>query len=77
MLALCRAESRLRPVGVIHPRDAFSWREEVARCLAAGVRLFRLYPDQAHWPVASILLEEIVDRLDAALARLATLKEGL
>ena len=62
-LALCRAHPWLRPVGVIQPRDTFTWRREVERCLAAGARLFRIYPDQGHWPVDSVLLTEIVERL--------------
>src|SRR3712207_3911127 len=54
-LALCAGEPRLLPAGVIHPRDVFTWEVEIARCLQAGVRLFRLYPDQGRWPVDSVL----------------------
>jgi predicted TIM-barrel fold metal-dependent hydrolase len=62
-LALCRDHPTLRPVGVIHPRDAFTWRGEVERCLTAGVRLVQLYPEQGGWPIDSILLTQIVERL--------------
>jgi predicted TIM-barrel fold metal-dependent hydrolase len=62
-LALCRERPTLRPCGVIHPRDTFTWQEEVDRCLAAGVRLFRLYPDQSGWPVDTIFLDLIAEKL--------------
>ncbi|HET8523195.1 MAG TPA: amidohydrolase family protein [Thermomicrobiales bacterium] len=61
--ALCARHSWLRPCGVIHPRNTFTWREELDRCLAAGTRLFRIYPDQGAWPVDSVLLDQIVDQL--------------
>jgi predicted TIM-barrel fold metal-dependent hydrolase len=62
-LALCAGHSWLRPCGVIHPRNTFTWREELDRCLAVGTRLFRIYPDQGAWPVDSVLLDQIVDQL--------------
>lgn len=61
--ALCRDHEHLRPTAAIHPRDTFAWRAEVDRCLAAGVRLFRLYPDQGEWPVRSVFVRQIVERL--------------
>ena len=62
-LALCGRHPDLRPTAVVHPRDTFTWQAEVDRCLAAGARLFRIYPDQANWPVDSILFERVVERL--------------
>ncbi|HKG25184.1 MAG TPA: hypothetical protein VKB09_06005, partial [Thermomicrobiales bacterium] len=52
-LALCEQHPWLRPVGVINPRDTFAWRHDLARSLAAGARLFRVYPDEAHWTAGS------------------------
>jgi hypothetical protein len=63
-LAVCAGNRRLRPVGVIDPRDAFTWEREVERCLAAGVRLFRIYPDEGRWSGDSILFDAVVRRLD-------------
>jgi predicted TIM-barrel fold metal-dependent hydrolase len=63
VFALCRDHPHLRPVAAINPRETFTWRSEVERCLAAGVRLFRVYPDQAHWTADSILFGQIVERL--------------
>jgi predicted TIM-barrel fold metal-dependent hydrolase len=62
-LALCDQRPWLRPVGVINPRDTFAWRQDLARCLAAGARLFRVYPDEAHWTVGSALFRPVVERL--------------
>ncbi len=69
-LALCDRHPWLRPVGAIHPRDTFAWREEVERCLAAGTRLFRVYPDEAHWSAESIFFTRIVERLSGTGAAL-------
>lgn len=65
VLSLCQRPENawLRPVCAIHPRDLVLWRGEVDRCLAAGVRLFRLYPTQGAWPVDSVFMEQIVNRL--------------
>jgi predicted TIM-barrel fold metal-dependent hydrolase len=62
-LALCERHPWLRPVGVINPRDTFAWQQDVARCLAAGVRVFRVYPDEAHWTADSALCRQVVERL--------------
>jgi predicted TIM-barrel fold metal-dependent hydrolase len=70
VLALCRDHPRLQPVGAIHPRETFTWRAEVERCLAAGVRLFRISPDQPGWPATSILLGQVVERLAGSGAAL-------
>lgn len=69
-LSLCDRHSWLRPVGAINPRDTFAWRTEVARCLAAGVRLFRIYPDEASWPIESPLFGQLVERLSGTEAAL-------
>lgn len=62
-LALCSGEPRWRAVGAIHPRDVFVWEAEIRRCLEAGIRLFRIFPEQGAWPVDSILGDQIVARL--------------
>jgi predicted TIM-barrel fold metal-dependent hydrolase len=62
-LALCAQHPWMRPVGVIHPRDTFAWRGEVDRFLAAGTRLFRIYPDEEHWAADSALFSQVVERL--------------
>lgn len=62
-LALCANEPRWQVVGAIHPRDVFTWEAEIARCLRAGVRLFRIWPEQGGWPVDSVLGDQIVERL--------------
>jgi predicted TIM-barrel fold metal-dependent hydrolase len=61
-LALCARHPWLRPTGVINPRDTFAWRRDVERCLAAGGRLFRIYPDEAHWTADSALIRAVVAR---------------
>jgi predicted TIM-barrel fold metal-dependent hydrolase len=61
--ALCRDHSWLRPVGIIHPRDTFTWQSEVERCLAAGGRLFRINPGYGGWSADSIFLDDIATRL--------------
>ncbi len=68
--ALCRDHAHLRPTAVIHPRDTFAWRAEVDRCLTAGVRLVRLYPEQGDWPLRSVFLRQIVERLKGTGAAL-------
>jgi predicted TIM-barrel fold metal-dependent hydrolase len=62
-LALCGQQPWLRPVGIINPRDTFAWRQDLARCLAAGARLFRVYPDEAHWTADSALFRQVVEHL--------------
>lgn len=61
--ALCAENDRWQPVAAIQPRDTFGWREEIARCRARGVRLFRIYPDQGAWPVDSIFIDKIAEEL--------------
>lgn len=63
-LALCREHPHLRPTGVLHPRAVLDWRREVERCLDAGTRMFRVYPDQGGWPVDSVFFDQLVERLD-------------
>jgi predicted TIM-barrel fold metal-dependent hydrolase len=60
---LCADRPRWRPAAVIHPRDTFVWREEVSRSLAAGVRLFRIYPDKSGWPFDSVFGDLIVESM--------------
>jgi len=64
-LMLCAGQERLLPAAVIQPRSTLSWEREVERCLAAGVRLFRLFPDRTKppWPIESVYFERIVERL--------------
>ncbi|MBX3072062.1 MAG: amidohydrolase family protein [Thermomicrobiales bacterium] len=59
----CAGDERLLPAASIHPRDTFVWEDEIRSNLEAGVRLFRIDPDRAGWPVDSVLMEKIVDRL--------------
>lgn len=72
VLALCQQHPWLRPVGTIDPRETFSWRNEVERCLAAGVRLFRIYPEQAHWSPDTALFAPVIERLAGTGAVLLT-----
>ncbi len=63
LFELCQERDTWLPAASIQPRDTFVWREEIERCRALGVKLFRIDPDESHWPVDSVFLEVIVDRL--------------
>ena len=49
-LALTEKDHRFCPVAVIDPRHVDSGAREIERCVAAGVRLFRLFPDEHGYP---------------------------
>lgn len=76
VLALAAADPRFRPVGSIHPRDTYLWRGEVDRCLAAGVKVFRIDPEASAYPIDAVFIEDIVAKLadsGAVLMAAATL----
>jgi predicted TIM-barrel fold metal-dependent hydrolase len=70
LFAACDAHPSWLPAASLHPRDTFVWRDEVDRCLAREVRLFRFAPAQSGWPVDSVLLDDLLARLEGAGAAL-------
>lgn len=48
-LAWCAAEARLTPVGTIDLRRFIGYKDEIRRLTAAGVRLWRLFPEHQGW----------------------------
>lgn len=52
-IELCRANPGLIPVATLDPRRFLGCREEIRRCMAEGVRLFRLLPEYQGWEVTS------------------------
>src|SRR5258708_6227626 len=44
-----RAHRSLLPAAVLELRRYLGWEAEIDRCLAAGVRLFRLFPESPTW----------------------------
>lgn len=63
-LALTERDARFRPVAVIDPRHIESGAGEVERCAAAGIRLFRLFPDRHGYPWRYEPLTEIWESLE-------------
>jgi predicted TIM-barrel fold metal-dependent hydrolase len=63
VLALAATDQRFRPVAVIDPRHIDSGAREVERCVAAGVRLFRLFPDRHGYPWRYEPLTEVWESL--------------
>ncbi|MFH1738387.1 MAG: amidohydrolase family protein [bacterium] len=63
VLDLSEKDKRFRPVAVIDPRHTSSGASEVDRCCAAGVRLFRLFPQEHGYPWRYEPLVEIWEAL--------------
>jgi predicted TIM-barrel fold metal-dependent hydrolase len=53
----------LVPVATVDPRDYPAWRLELDRCLARGIRVFRIFPAEQRWSIDSEPFVEIVRRL--------------
>jgi predicted TIM-barrel fold metal-dependent hydrolase len=53
----------LVPVATVDPRQYPECREEVARCVSRGVRLFRLFPREQGWSIDSEPFVQIVRQL--------------
>jgi len=70
VLALAGRDSRFRPVAVIDPRHIETGAKEVERCAAAGVRLFRLFPDFHGYPWKYEPLSEVWESLYGSRAAL-------
>ena len=53
----------LLPTATLDPRRYLDWEAEVERCLQGGVRLFRLYPEQQRWTIASAPFADLMAKL--------------
>ncbi len=62
-LAAAAQQGQLIPVLTVDPRQYLDCREEIARCLSAGIRLFRLFPREQGWSINSEPFEQIVSQL--------------
>ena len=62
-LEAARAHPGLLPAATLDLRRYLGWEQEVDRCLAAGVRLFRLFPDVQGWSVSDSAFGALVDKL--------------
>lgn len=62
-LAAARAHPELVPVATIDPRRYHDQRAEIARCLQAGVRVFRVFPAEQRWRYDSVPFVTLVEQL--------------
>ncbi len=65
-LAWCAAEPRLIPVGTIDLRRFIGYRAEIARLTAAGVKLWRLFPEHQGWPYDMAGFRRVLAALEGA-----------
>jgi predicted TIM-barrel fold metal-dependent hydrolase len=70
VIELCAERPSWRPAAVIQPRDTFVWQDELSRNLAAGVKVFCIYPDRSGWPFDSIFGDVIIEALTGTEAAL-------
>ncbi|HOR01619.1 MAG TPA: amidohydrolase family protein [Anaerolineae bacterium] len=65
-LAWCRDNPRLIPVGTIDLRKFAGYRAEIARLNAAGVRLWRLFPEHQGWTFELATFRRVLSALEDA-----------
>lgn len=77
VLALCRQHAPLVPVGVINPLVYPACLDEIERCLAAQVSVFRLCPREHGYPFGAHVgpLREVLRRLEFARLLLVDLAD--
>ena len=68
----------LLPAATLDLRRYLGWEAEVDRCLQAGVRLFRLFPELQRWTVASAPFADLMAKLRGsdAVVMLSALEPG-
>ena len=54
----------LLPTATLDLRRYLDWELDVERCLEAGVRLFRLYPELQRWTISSTPFADLLTKLD-------------
>ncbi len=74
-IAAAREHPGLLPVGIVNPKQV-DGDDEVERCLARGLRLFRFYPELQDWEVESLAFRRIVRRLGDAGAVVSVVAGG-
>lgn len=62
-LGVAARHPSLTPVATIDPHQPHGVQAEIARCLRAGIRLFRLFPTAHHWHLDSQPFHTILDHL--------------
>jgi predicted TIM-barrel fold metal-dependent hydrolase len=62
-LAWCAANPQLIPTGTLDPRRFVGYRDEVRRLTAAGVRIWRLFPELQSWVPDTAPFRRIVSAL--------------
>ncbi len=65
-LAWCEAEPRLVPVGTIDLRRFTGYRDEIRRLTAAGVKLWRLFPEYQGWSFDHAPFRRVLSALEDA-----------
>lgn len=65
-LAWCAAEPRLVPVGTIDLRRFVGYRDEIRRLTAAGVKLWRLFPEHQGWSFDHAPFRRVLSALEDA-----------
>lgn len=65
-LAWCRTQPRLIPVGTLDLRRFVGYRDEIRRLSAAGVRLWRLFPEYQGWTLDLATFRRVLSALDEA-----------
>jgi len=58
-----RRHPQLVPVATLDPRRGPGWREELARCIDRGLRVFRLFPDEQGWSLGALPFPRIAEAL--------------
>lgn len=69
-LAWCQAEPRFIPVGTIDLDKFAGYRSEIKRLTAAGVKLWRLFPEHQNWRLDQARFRRVLSALDDAGAML-------
>lgn len=54
---------QLVPVATLDQRRGPGWREELARCLDRGMRIFRLFPEAQGWSIGDLPFRRIAEAL--------------
>jgi len=62
-MAAGRAHRHLIPAATLDMRVYLGWEQELDRCLAAGVRLFRFFAGIQAWDTDSVLFRRVLERL--------------
>lgn len=65
-LAWCRAEPRFTPVGTLDLRKFVGYQDEIQRLTAAGVKLWRLFPELQGWTLDLASFRRVLNALDNA-----------